>query len=59
MLLLLNLQNSPILESPLHNIRVGGRILHRLTLGQGAPEIAEVFELDHVPDVAEFGFDDG
>ena len=59
MLLLLNLQNGPILKGPLHNIGIRGSALDGLALGESGPEIAEILELDHVPDIAEAGFDDG
>ncbi len=59
MLLLLDLQNLTILESPLHDISIGGSTLDVLALGESRPKVAEVLELDHVPDGAEAGFDDG
>jgi hypothetical protein len=59
MLLLLDLQNLTILESPLHDISIRGHALNGLALGESRPEVTEILELDHVPDGAEAGFDDG
>lgn len=58
MLLLLHLQNGTILESPLDYI---GFLLclDELAALERRPELAEVLELDVVPDVAERGLDDG
>lgn len=59
MLLLLDLQNSSINESPLDNISLGRDSLDSLAGLEPAPEVGEVLKLDKVPDIAEFGFDDG
>lgn len=60
MLLLLDLQNGTILESPLDDISLRrNTALDVLALFQGGPEVAEVLELDQVPDIAELGLDDG
>jgi len=50
MLLLLDLQYSAILECPLDDIGVWGCPLGCFALAQGRPEVAEVLELDEVPD---------
>lgn len=59
MLLLLDLQDSSILESPLDDIGIWRGTLDELATLQGRPEVGEVLELDQVPDGAELGFDDG
>lgn len=59
MLLLLDLQDLAILESPLHDIGVNAGALDRLALGEGGPEVGKVLELDHVPDVGEGCGDNG
>jgi hypothetical protein len=60
MLLLLDLQNGTILESPLDDISLWrNTAFNVLALFQGRPEVAEVLELDQVPDIAELGLDDG
>jgi hypothetical protein len=59
MSLKLNFQLGPILENPLHNIRIWGGILDSLGLDQGGPEVAEGLKLNVVPDGAERGRDDG
>ena len=59
MLIKLDLQNSTVLEAPLHDVGVGRSTLDQLAALQRAPEIAEVLELDQVPDMTESGFDDG
>lgn len=58
-LLLLHIQHRPILERPLHNIRLLGRALDPLALLELAPELAEVLQLDEVPDGGEGRGDDG
>lgn len=58
MFLLLDIQDGPILERPLHNVRLRGCTLHVLTLLELAPELVEVLELDEVPDLTEWGGDD-
>ena len=57
MLLQLDIQLSPVLECPLHNIRLRRCSLNRLALLELGPELAEVLELDEVPDAAEGRFD--
>lgn len=59
MSLLLHLENSAVLERPLDDIRLGRAALDPLALVEGRVELAEVLELDEVPDVAEGGVDDG
>lgn len=59
MLFLLNFQNSPVLESPLHDIGIRRNSLDGIARLQGTPEMGEALELDEMPDVGEFGFDDG
>ena len=59
MSLKLNLQLGPILENPLHNVRIWGGILYSLGLDQSGPEVAEGLKLDEVPDGAEGGRYDG
>jgi hypothetical protein len=59
MLLLLDLDRSAILESPLYDIGLVRRALDELALLESRPELAKVLELDQVPDVAERGLDDG
>ena len=55
----LDLQLRSILEHPLNDIRIRGRSLDRHALLQGAPEAIEGFQLDQVPDGAEWRRDDG
>lgn len=57
MLLLLDLQYRAILESPLDDIGISAGALDSLAFSQSGPEVSEVLELDHVPDIAEGGFD--
>ena len=59
MSLKLNLQLGPILENPLHNVRIWGGILYSLGLDQSGPKVAEGLKLDEVPDGAEGGRYDG
>lgn len=59
MLLLLHLQDCPVVERPLHNIGIGRRALDEFGLFDGGPEVSETLELDVVPDVGEGGLDDG
>ena len=59
MLLLLDLEDGAILEGPLDDIGVGRGALDELALLEGGPELAEVLELDQVPDIAERRLDDG
>jgi hypothetical protein len=58
-LLLLHLKNLAILERPLDDIRLLRGALDVLALLQLGPELAEVLELDQVPNVAEGRVDDG
>lgn len=58
-LLLLDLEDSAVLEGPLDDVGVGGYALHPLAGGEGGVELGEILQLDQVPDVAEGGFDDG
>lgn len=57
MLLLLDLDLAAILEAPAHDVGLLGGALDGLGLGERAPELAEVLELDVVPDVGERGCD--
>ena len=59
MLFLLHIQHRPILECPLHYIRLWARTLDVLGFGEFGPENVEVLEFDEVPDVGERGGDDG
>lgn len=58
-LLLLNVQLSPVLERPLHNIRLGACTFDSRALLKFGPKLGEVLELDEVPNGAEGGFNDG
>lgn len=59
MLLLLDLEGLAILECPLDNVGLGRGALDELALLELRPELAEVLELDQVPDIAEGCVDDG
>ena len=59
MLLLLDLKNLTVLEGPLNNVGLGGGALDPVALLELGPELAEVLELDQVPDGAEGRVDDG
>ena len=59
MFLLLHIQDGPIFERPLHNVRLWGCTLYMLTLLELAPKFVDVLELDEVPDLAKGGGDDG
>ena len=59
MLLLLDLKGLAILECPLDNVGLGRSALDELALLELRPELAEVLELDQVPDIAEGCVDDG
>lgn len=59
MLLLLDLQNSSIDESPFDDVSLRRDSLDCLAGLELAPEGGEVLKLDEVPDIAEFGLDDG
>jgi hypothetical protein len=56
--LLLDLNGRAVLEGPLDHIGLIRGSLHELALLEGRPELAEVLELDQVPDIAEGGLDD-
>lgn len=58
-LLLLDFKNGAILESPLDNVGLGRGSLDPFALVEGRVKVAEVLELDEVPDVAEGGLNDG
>jgi hypothetical protein len=58
-LLLLDLKNLTILEGPLDDVGLGGGVLDPIALLELGPELAEVLELDQVPDGAERRVDDG
>lgn len=59
MLLLLDLEDLAVLESPLDDISLGRGTLDEVTLLKLRPELAEVLELDQVPNIAERCVDDG
>ena len=59
MLLLLDLEGLAVLEGPLDDVGLGGCALDELALLELRPELAEVLELDQVPDGAEGRVDDG
>ena len=56
MLLLLNLNDGAVLESPLDNIGLLAGALDVLRGAEGRPELGEVLDLDEVPDVGERGW---
>jgi hypothetical protein len=58
-LLLLDLDDGAVLEGPLDHVGLVGGALDPVALLEGGPELAEVLELDQVPDVAEGRLDDG
>lgn len=58
-LLLLDLNDGAVLESPLDNVGLLAGALDVLGAAEGRPELGEVLELDEVPDVGERGADDG
>jgi hypothetical protein len=58
-LLLLDLEGLAVLECPLNDVGLGRGALDKLTLLELRPELAEVLELDQVPDIAEGCVDDG
>jgi len=58
-LLLLDVQHGAVLEGPLHDVSLVRRALGVVALGQLAPEVREVRQLDQVPDGGERGVDDG
>ena len=59
MLLLLDLNDGTILESPLDNVGLLAGALDVLRRAEGRPELGEVLDLDEVPDVGQRGLDDG
>lgn len=59
MLLLLDLKLSAVLEGPLDDVGLIRGALDELALLKLRPELAEVLELDQVPDIAEGRLDDG
>lgn len=59
MLLLLDLNDGAVLESPLDNVGLLAGALDVLRRAEGRPELGEVLDLDEVPDVGERGADDG
>jgi len=58
-LLLLDLDRSAVLEGPFDHVGLVGRALDPVALFERRPELAEVLELDEMPDVAEGRLDDG
>lgn len=58
-LLLLDLNDTAILEGPTNHIRVLANALDELRGLEGRPEVGEVLELNVVPDVREGRLDDG
>ena len=58
-LLLLDLNDGAVLESPLDNVGLLAGALDVLRRAEGRPELGEVLDLDEVPDVGERGADDG
>jgi hypothetical protein len=58
-LLLLDLNDRAVLESPLDNVGLLAGALDVLRRAEGRPELGEVLDLDEVPDVGERGADDG
>jgi hypothetical protein len=57
--LLLDLDSRAVLESPFDYIGLIGRALDEFALLKSRPELAEVLELDQVPDIAEGRLNDG
>lgn len=53
MLLLLDLNGRAVLEGPFDDISLVGGALDELALLESRPELAEVLELDQVPNIAE------
>lgn len=58
-LLLLDLEGLAVLECPLNDVGLGRSALDELALVELRPELAEVLELDQVPDIAEGCVNDG
>jgi len=58
-LLLLDLEGLTVLKCPLDDVSLGRGSLDELALLKLRPELAEVLELDQVPDIAEGSVDDG
>lgn len=59
MLLLLDLNDGAVLEGPLDDVGLLAGALDELGAAEGGPELAEVLDLDEVPDMGERGADDG
>lgn len=59
MLLLLDIQNGSIIESPTSHIGLAADTLDEVRRLQSGPEVGKVVELDVVPDLGERGADDG
>ena len=59
MFLLLDLEGLAVLECPLNDVGLGRGALDEFALLELRPELAEVLELDQVPDIAEGCVDDG
>jgi hypothetical protein len=58
-LLLLDLDGRAILEGPFDDVSLVGCAFDELALLESRPELAEVLELDQVPNIAERRLDDG
>ena len=58
MFLLLDLEGLAVLECPLNDVGLGRGALDEFALLKLRPELAEVLELDQVPDIAEGCVDD-
>lgn len=59
MLFLLHVQDRPVLEGPLHDVCFRRGALDVVGSGELGPELVEVLQLYHVPDLGEGGGDDG
>lgn len=57
--LLLDFENSAILEGPLDDVCVWRSTLDEVGLLNGRPPLSERLKFDVVPDLTERGFDDG
>lgn len=58
-LFLLDLDNGAVLEGPLDHVGLLRGAFDELALVERRPELAEVLELDQVPDIAEWRLNDG
>lgn len=58
-LLLLDLEDGAVLEGPPDDVGLLASALDELGRAEGGPELAEVLDLDEVPDVGERGTNDG